>query len=158
MITQAEQALSALRARGEKATPQRLRVIAALLGSSGHVSAHTIVRSVRQDQPDIEPSTIYRTLDWLRGLGVISQTDFGADAGTLYEWVGDPHHHLVCKLCGHMEAVSDGTLDGARDSLLRSNNFSLQPAHMVLMGVCRACRATGSAAAGHDVDYPSGDG
>src|SRR6186713_2914764 len=63
-----------LRARGLRSTAQRRTVIEALATADGHVTGAELVERCRQVDPATTPSTVYRTLDVLEGLGLVSHS------------------------------------------------------------------------------------
>src|SRR4029078_5626585 len=88
-----------LRESGHKMTPQRMMVLTSLRHAAGHLSAAAIHESVSEAYPYIDISTVYRKLNVLKDLGVVSETHMGGGDATC-EWVGtERHHHLICKKC-----------------------------------------------------------
>ena len=59
-----ERARAALRATGERVTPARLRVYAALLDSAQALSHHELESALGTVEP-VDRVTLYRVLDWL---------------------------------------------------------------------------------------------
>ena len=55
----------ALRERGLRLTPQRRLILAALRHAGGHRSANELLEEVRRVYPDVDASTVYRTLTLL---------------------------------------------------------------------------------------------
>ena len=79
-------------------TKQRAAILRALEDGS-HLSAETIHERVRAELPGVSLGTIYRTLDILRGIGLVQMFSHGGSAAR-YEAALDKHHHLVCEKCG----------------------------------------------------------
>lgn len=85
-------------------TRGRQRVVAALAGAGGPMSAAELHGELAQDLP---LSSIYRSLSVLEDAGVLSP-HHGAKGLTRYElaeWLRGHHHHLVCIDCGSVEDV-----------------------------------------------------
>src|SRR3954470_21936272 len=83
-----------LRARGYRLTPRRLMVVEVLAANGGHLTVEEILAAVRACHPQINKTTVYRTLEMLRELGIVVMTDLGG--GKLeYELISHPHHHLI---------------------------------------------------------------
>ncbi|HEX6799202.1 MAG TPA: Fur family transcriptional regulator [Ktedonobacterales bacterium] len=146
-ITQQHSALAErLRHLGLRVTPQRLLVMEAL-GANGangsHMTADEIMRWTAARYPTINLATIYRTLDLLASVGLVTQTDLGGASST-FELVGETlHHHLVCSSCGAAIEVDDALLVPLRERLLREHGFRADATHMALFGTCRACLEAG---------------
>ena len=85
-------------------TKGRPRVVAALAGAGGPMSASELHGELAADLP---LSSIYRSLAVLEGAGVRSP-HHGAKGLTRYElaeWLRGHHHHLVCIDCGSVDDV-----------------------------------------------------
>ena len=92
-----EQIVQVLRQHHERITIQRRLVIEALLDTHAHMTVNDVNEHIqsRQNTPLLADPTIYRILQWLKGLGLVSQTDM-ADSGIVYQIIGsEKHHHLV---------------------------------------------------------------
>ena len=88
-----------IRAKGYRLTPQRQFVFDTLLAHNRHMSATELVEAVQQITPAINRATVYRTLDFLHQLQLVTVTEIGKEK--VYEVLTDePHHHLVCRHCG----------------------------------------------------------
>ena len=70
-------AASILEERGYRLTPQRMMVLAAIEGSSNHISAEEIYSQIRAKYPRVNISTVYRTMELLKGLGLVTEIDLG---------------------------------------------------------------------------------
>ncbi len=124
---------------GLRATPQRLLVLEALATNGGHMTADEIMRWTCTHYPAINLATIYRTLDLLASVGLVTQTDLGGGAAQ-FELVGESlHHHLVCERCGAVADVHDSLLAPIRERLLEEHGFRASSRHMAIFGTCRAC-------------------
>ncbi len=72
---------------------------------------------------EMQESTVYRALQWLKDLGLVAQTDLG-QSGVTYELVTTPpHHHLVCLRCGRIQSIDDGVLEPLRHAIYRKYAF-----------------------------------
>lgn len=128
-----------LRRLGLRVTPQRLFVLEALEGAGGHLTAEEIMQWASRRYPALNLATVYRTLDLLVSVGLVAQTDLGGEAAT-YELVGDvPHHHLVCKGCGHVIEMDERLLESLRADALHGYGFHAQPQHLAIFGLCDQC-------------------
>src|SRR5690348_16224643 len=126
-----------------RVTPQRLLVMEALASQSGHMTADEIMRWAAARYPAINLATIYRTLDLLTSVGLVTQTDLRGGA-IRFELVGDTHHHhLVCERCGAVTEVDDAPFVPVRERLLRDLGFRTDARHLALFGLCAGCLAAG---------------
>lgn len=131
--------LARLRDEGERLTQQRRQVLAALQTNSGHmtvedVRAYLCARGLAFDAP-----TIYRVLQWLKRMGIVSQTDLGGEA-IVYQLVSQHrHHHLVCLSCGAIDEIPDSILTGLNRKLRDEYGFEPRIDHLAIFGLCRRC-------------------
>jgi Fe2+ or Zn2+ uptake regulation protein len=129
-----------VRQHGLRITRQRAIILQALCELEGHASAEKVHNQVDLHCHDVDLSTVYRTLETLHGLDIVSHTDLGHGC-TEYEIVGEePHHHLVCLHCGRMIKLDDTYLAPVAESIHQDFGFDLTSSHFAIFGICRACR------------------
>jgi Fur family ferric uptake transcriptional regulator len=136
------------RDRGFRVTGPRLLVIEVLAAARRHLSAKEIYTRVVERDPTVGAATIYRTLDLLVSMGLVTRSDF--DEGFYrYELVGGGedagHVHLVCTNCGRTIGVGDtgelsGYLGGLSDVLLGEHGFEVDRRRINFFGLCSLCR------------------
>lgn len=133
---------SHLRGLGQRATPQRLTILAALRPGE-HVSADDLFTQVEGSLPALNRSTIYRTLEFFRDLGIVSETDLG-DGVRRFELLDRRHHHLICHECGVVLELDDQLVAPLRAAIGDRYGFDAGIEHLALFGHCRHCQATPS--------------
>ncbi|MHB8628062.1 MAG: Fur family transcriptional regulator [Aggregatilineales bacterium] len=136
-----EELLHELRQRGERLTIQRRLVLEALCAEPGHHTVNQLRQMIEQSGESLDESTIYRIVQRLNELGLVSQTDLGWQ-GVVYELIrSTPHHHLVCLGCGAVISLEDSLAEGLRQSILEQYGFEARVEHLALFGWCRECQA-----------------
>jgi Fe2+ or Zn2+ uptake regulation protein len=129
-----------LRRAGMRATAQRVSVLAALIQHGGHTSAEEALALSQADLPELNRSTVYRTLERLRDHRLVSETDLG-DGVRQFEVVDSvPHHHLVCTGCNAMIDLDDAAVDALRCEIERAHGFRADIDHLAVFGRCAHCR------------------
>jgi Fur family ferric uptake transcriptional regulator len=84
-------------------------------------------------------TTVYRTLELLEQLGLVTHAHLSHGAPT-YHAVGEQQHvHLVCRVCGHVSEVSSELLRPLAQDLEREKSFLVDMGHVALFGVCGDC-------------------
>lgn len=132
-----ESIINRIQAQGERMTLQRRLVIEVLCQHEGHLTLAEINTHLATQLP--EP-TIYRILQWLKNLEIISQTDMG-EAGIAYEIISSPpHHHLICLSCGKVMEIGDSLLSDVRQQLQVELSFTARIDHMAIYGYCEGCQ------------------
>lgn len=136
-----EALIKRVREHGCRITQQRRAILQALYALDGHASAERIHERVIEYQPGVDLSTVYRTLERLRDLRVLSETDLGRGCAE-YEIVTDqPHHHLVCQHCGRVIEVDHRCLDSTADMIRQEFDFEPILDHLAIFGVCEDCHS-----------------
>jgi Fur family transcriptional regulator, ferric uptake regulator len=125
-----------LRACGYRMTPQRLAILQAL-HDGGHLSPAQIYERVHQT--GMTETTIYRTLEFLAGNGVVSSAQIGGGHLT-YELAGHSHHHLVCRGCGAQVDLEPDMLHSAISRLERQTGYQVDDGHLTFFGLCPVCK------------------
>ncbi len=131
---------AALRAKGYRLTPQRQLVLEAV-NALGHATPDDIVDQVRRTASGVNISTVYRTLELLEELGLVTHTHLGHGAPTYHAVTEEEHVHLVCRVCGHVDEISPDVLDGVVRRIAGERGFSVDVGHFAIFGVCATCGA-----------------
>ena len=141
----ADEILALLRERGDRVTASRRAVVEALVAGDHHVTVDDIVARVAErdggGDADAHRATVYRTLDRLQELGVVSHVHLGHGPSTFHLDHVDarPHHHAVCSSCGAVVEVPIDALDALADRLRSDHGFELSSQHFALSGRCASC-------------------
>lgn len=130
-------------------TPQRQLILEAIASLSGHISADAVHQRVVRAFPNVNISTVYRTLELLQDLGYVTHTHFD-DGVAQYHLADDGmHQHLVCRRCGAEQELDMATLDPLAQRLRESYGFEADLAHFAIVGLCRSCQAAGAGSHSH---------
>ena len=124
---------------GYRLTPQRIMVLSAIEDSNDHISAEEIYAQIVAKYPQVNISTVYRTLELLKRLGLVTETDLGGGRVRYHSAEKGHHHHLVCEKCGTIIDIDESTLARLQDVLLHRYNFSARLSHLAIFGRCVDC-------------------
>ena len=137
-----ELVLAELRRRGGRVTTSRRLLLRALFERSGHRTAPELAEDLAVDVKaygvEVHMSTIYRFLDELEELGVVSHSHLG-HGPAVYDVSPVGHFHLVCELCGAVTESPDALLAALARSLKARYGFSVDAHHFAIAGRCRDC-------------------
>jgi len=125
--------------QGYRLTPQRLMVLSAIENSDSHISAEEIYVQVVAKYPNVNISTVYRTLELLKRLGLVTETDLGEGRVRYHPAEKGHHHHLVCRECGAIIDLDESLLAALRSALLREYRFNADLRHLAILGRCVNC-------------------
>ncbi len=129
-----------LQDKGYRLTPQRLMVIEALHGHDQHISAEEIYAQVKAKYPYANISTVYRTLDLLKELSLVTEIDLGDGRVRYHPAEKGHHHHLVCNKCGRVIDLPESAVLSLIGALEREYKFKAELRHLAIFGVCEDCR------------------
>ena len=128
------------RKSGAKLTHQRMEIFREVAQTGVHPDVEKVFEGVRKRMPTISMDTVYRTLWWLKDLGLISVL------GTSRERVRfdanlSRHHHFVCTQCGMTRDFYSDELDRLElpDSLLPIGYP--EKTQVEVKGICHKCAA-----------------
>ena len=133
--------VKALQKKGYRLTPQRMMVVEALHGVDRHVSAEEIYAQVRAKYPYANISTIYRTLELLKELGLVTEITLGDGCVRYHPSEKGHHHHLVCQQCGKTIDLPEAELISLEGALSRDYKFKANLKHLAIFGLCADCQA-----------------
>ncbi|MFC1871226.1 Fur family transcriptional regulator [Chloroflexota bacterium] len=119
---------------GYRLTPQRLMILSAIKNSDDHISAEEIYAQVVAKYPYVNISTVYRTMELLKGLGLVTETDLGEGRVRYHPVDKGQHHHLVCQECGGIIDLDESVLAPVRDLLLQEYGFIADLKHLAIFG------------------------
>ena len=128
------------RRQGHRLTPQRQMVLHVIEQANEHLSADAICLRVQQRYPFVSLSTIYRTLDLLKTMGLVREVHLLGEQ-RFYESAGvGMHHHLLCRGCGSVLHADDTLLNQLRAELERSYHFATLSLDLIVTGYCEDCQ------------------
>ena len=130
-------------------TAPRAAILDFLSRSSKHMSAKEIYTSLQKKHPAMGLSTVYRTLNLLARMGIVTRLLLG-DGQSRYEFNSlekkEHHHHLICTHCGKIinyYEFLDEELSLVRKTekkLAKKYNFLIQDHTIDFLGMCEKCR------------------
>ena len=132
--------LQTLKEQGYRLTPQRVLVIEAIHDAESHISAEEIYAQVRAKYPEVNISTVYRTLELLKKLELVTETNMGEGILRYHHADEGHHHHLVCRKCGRIFDLDEPVLDSLTGALIRECGFVPDFKHLAIFGHCLECQ------------------
>ena len=142
MIREAEGILHRhLKRVGLKLTAQRDAILHAFLETREHLSTDELYRLVKQKDPRIGFTTVYRTLKLLGECGLASEVAFH-DGISRYEhqYNRRSHHHMVCTECGSSVEFFSSEVDHLEQEIGSKYHYATTRHTFQIYGVCEDCR------------------
>lgn len=139
-----EKLKSNLKQKGYKLTPQRRAIVDIIIQNSGsHLTTEELYDLVKNDCPEIGLATVYRTVQLLEELGVVSKLDLN-DGCYRYELVREDenhhHHHLICSQCGKVIEVQGDLLEVLEHEIESKYDFLIKNHSVKFYGFCSECK------------------
>ncbi len=139
LVTEAQ---DRLRVQGGRMTHQR-RLLFSILDSLGeHPTAEELLLLARQKDPDLNLSTVYRTLRWLEAENLVSTRVFAEERRQERFDAALPseHHHFMCTSCKDVIEFDTDLLGAIKGEFQERNGAQVGTGSIVLYGLCAKCR------------------
>jgi len=123
-----------------RVTHQRALIMEIIRQGRGHLDADEIYRRAREKEPRLSLSTVYRTLQMLKKLGLVEELHF--DEGHHHYEVkpSAEHHHLVCLGCGRVIEFHYPLSRYLRKKVPEAKGFDITETEVRMTGYCAKCR------------------
>lgn len=132
-----------IRERGYRLTPQRELTLDAICEGHGPTTFDEIFARVRSKAPAVDPSTVYRTLNFFIELQLVVAAEVGEHR--VYEIAAEmPYYRLICRGCGKFVHLDQAVAREMFAAAQRHHRFTVDRDHLVLYGLCEACAAAKS--------------
>jgi len=134
--------MTKLKEKGYRITPQRRVIVEKIVQTAGLLTVAEIWKLVRDEFNDIGLDTIYRNINMLTDIGVLTPiTGIGNDS-TRYELAyANHHHHVVCIKCGQAVCIDYCPINQEFIAMLRLKGYELIRHNVELLGLCTECKA-----------------
>ena len=127
------------REQGLPITEQRMIVLEVVLDLDNHPTADQVHEAVARRDPGVSRATVYRALESLARIGVITKACHPGKA-VRYDSRTEIHHHLVCLRCDDVIDIADERLDALPVPDTSRLGFEISDYRVQLRGICRRCR------------------
>lgn len=137
-----EQLKEIIKTKGMKYTEQRAIILQLLVNLDDHLSAEEVHEVLKKEHPEqnIGIATIYRTLNFLEEVDLISSISFGKD-GKKYEGKRKEHHdHLICTNCGTIVEFLSEDIERKQEEVAKNNGFKITDHTLQIYGICSQCQ------------------
>lgn len=131
--------IDALKSRGLRVTPQRAIILSTIEQMPGHMTVEQIFEQVQRVNSYINLATVYRTLELLRELDLVTEADMGTGVMHYALHTHATHHHAICRHCGRSLEFPHDLLSPLLDRLRADYRFHADADHTVIFGWCDAC-------------------
>ena len=130
----------ALNTAGVRVTNQRALIMEIIRQGEGHLDADEIYRRAREKEPRLSLSTVYRTLQMFKKLGLVEELHFDETHHHYEVSPSTEHHHLVCLGCGKVIEFAHPLTRYVERNVPEARDFEIVDAEISLTGYCPRCR------------------
>ncbi len=132
----------ACRKSGAKLTHQRMEIFREVAQSADHPDVEKVYNGVRKRMPTVSLDTVYRTLGWLKELGLIKTLGPPRER-TRFDANLSHHHHFVCVQCGLTRDFYSDKFDKlSLPESVQSIGY-VETTQLEVKGICLKCAAKG---------------
>jgi len=117
-----------------------MMVLDVLHRTDDHISVEEIFKDVKAAYPYANISTVYRTLELLKKLDLITEIDMGDGCIRYHLLEKGHHHHLICNKCGKVVDLPESFLQELKVKLADKYDFEADIKHMAVFGICSDCK------------------
>lgn len=129
-----------LNASGMKFTSQRALILEIIRRGGGHLDADEIYRLARKRRPRLSLSTIYRTLQAFKKLGLVEECHFDESHHHYEVKPSTEHHHIVCLDCGKVIEFQYPLVRYIRRNIADAKDFEIVNTEARITGYCSECQ------------------
>jgi Fur family ferric uptake transcriptional regulator len=137
-----------LRKHGLQVTAQRLAVLQAVSGRP-HCTADEVAEDVRGGIGAISRQAVYDALGILSEKGIIRRIQPAGSPARYEDRVGDNHHHVICRICGHTVDVDCAVGEKPCLTAADDSGYRIEEAEVIFWGTCPQCQSA-TAGSGED--------
>jgi len=121
-------------------TEQRQLILGIIQQARGHLDADEIYQQARQRSPSISLSTVYRSLQLFKELGLVEEHQFDGMRRYYETTPRSKHHHLVCLGCGRIFEFKCPSAEKLKSRISREEGFKVTDTEVRLVGYCAECQ------------------
>ena len=133
-------AITTLRVRGLRVSAARRLVLEALFAAEEPVTAEAIAAGLDGRLPSSDLASVYRNLDTLEQIGLVSHFHVAHGAGRYALAARDRVGYVACERCGAHRPLERGTVAQVAAVLREACGYEPQLVHFPLVGRCPECR------------------
>ena len=129
-----------LNTAGLRSTSQRTLILEIIRHGKGHLDADEVFRRARNKQPRISLSTVYRTIQKLKQMGLIEELHFDETHHHYEIKPPEEHHHFVCLRCGRVIEFQYPLSSVIKKEVPEARDFEIVDTEIHIAGYCSECR------------------
>ena len=125
---------------GMRVTNQRALILEIIGQGQGHPDADEIYRRAREKEPRLSLSTVYRTLQKLKNLGLVEEVHIDEKHHHYEAKSSAEHHHLICLGCGIVIEFDRPMSRYIKRNVPEAKEFTITETELRIAGYCPRCQ------------------
>jgi Fur family ferric uptake transcriptional regulator len=136
---QTEPSQKTLSKAGTRVTGQRAVILDIIRLGKGHLDADEIYRQAREKLPHLSLSTVYRTLQKFKNIGLVDELHLDDTIHHYEVRKASSHHHLVCLGCGRVIEFNYPLATKLKADVPEARDFEIVNDELRVKGYCAQC-------------------
>lgn len=129
-----------LKEKNLKLTPQRLSIYNMLYNTTEHPTVDTIYKSLIEQNPTMSLATVYKNLDSLKKVGLVTELNIGEDSFR-YDANCQSHMHFYCNSCKQvLDVPHTDLINPLKDEIENTLDFDIDREQLFFYGTCSKCK------------------
>lgn len=128
-----------LNTAGVRVTNQRTLLFEIIRRGRGHLDADEVYQQARQKYPRLSLSTVYRTLQLFKKLGLVEELHLDETHHHYEVKPSTEHHHLVCLGCGRVIEFRYPLSRHVKRNVPEAKDFEIAGTEIRMTGYCSRC-------------------
>lgn len=125
---------------GHKFTGLRTLIYKKIIKSRKPLKAYDILEDIKESDYSAKPPTVYRTLDFLKGLGLIHKIE----SDNSYIACNHPNEHsqcffMTCEKCGDTKEICADSIKSQIEEKTKNSHFKISNINLEVKGQCAKC-------------------
>jgi len=129
-----------LQENGYRLTDPRRAVVETIAASPYLLTPFEVFEQARQRYPKLGLVTVYRTVEKLEELGVITRVHRSSGCQAFVAAAPGHQHLLICEQCGRVEYFSGDRLEALMDGVGSESGYQIVDHWLQLFGLCGRCK------------------
>lgn len=138
----AEEWLAQLQASGYRLTTPLRLLVELLVNATRALGAVDLYDLGRRKYPKMGLVTVYRTLEKLEELGLITRVHQANGCHAYLRSANGHEHILLCTRCGRVEYFAGDDLSALMERVAKQSGFVIKEHWLQLHGLCAGCQST----------------
>lgn len=105
-----------------------------------HADVDTLTAKVRTRLGSVSTQTVYDVLHALADAELIRRIEPAGSPARFESRVGDNHHHVVCRRCGHVADIDCASGSASCLETSNANGFIIDEAEVTYWSICPPCQ------------------